>query len=411
MSVVNELPFMSHLIELRDRLLRMVLAVLVLLIALFPFANDIYTFIADPLMAVLPDNTSMIATQVASPFLTPFKLSLVSAIFFAMPYLLYQFWAFLAPGLYKNEKRLALPILISSILLFYLGTAFAYFVVFPLVFAFLTGVAPEGVAVMTDISHYLDFVLTLFFAFGLSFEVPVATILLVLMGITTPDELANKRPYVIVSAFIFGMLLTPPDVISQTLLAVPVWLLFEVGVLFARLLAKKTNQEENSIMPEAAAAVAGGTAGTGAAASNVSGMSSGAASTSESNPDLSDEASYEDQDNNENDFKPMSEAEMDAELDRLEEEDDDDGEDGKKTDSNNNVQAKADNGEEKSGGSAAQEPEPFVPDAVDEKLERVMELREQEEYSRARMLLYEILAEGNENQVKVARNILNQLDS
>jgi sec-independent protein translocase protein TatC len=363
------LPFMSHLVELRDRLLRMVLAVLVLLLALFPFANDIYTFVADPLMAVLPENTSMIATQVASPFLTPFKLSLVTAIFVAMPYLLYQFWAFLAPGLYKNEKRIALPILISSILLFYLGAAFAYFVVFPLVFAFLTGVAPEGVAVMTDISHYLDFVLTLFFAFGLSFEVPIATILLVLTGVTTPQQLANKRPYVIVSAFVVGMLLTPPDVISQTLLAVPVWLLFEIGVLFARILAKR-KVEGSKLSP--AVAVAGAAAG----------------STVADTADLSeDEYGYE----------PMTEEEMEAELNLIEEEDDD-GLPDDETD--------ADITE-----SVQEQPEAFAPDTVDDKLEQIMALRGEEAYDRVRALLYEVLAEGNEAQIKVARNILAQMDS
>lgn len=231
--------FVNHLVELRDRLLRAVLLIIVLFIALFPFANTIYTFVAEPLMAVLPNNTSMIATQVASPFLTPFKLSLIAAIFLAIPYVLYQIWAFIAPGLYRKEQRLAWPILISSIILFYLGTLFAYFVVFPLIFAFLTSAAPEGVAVMTDISHYLDFVLALFFAFGLSFEVPVATVLIVMMGITTVDALVRKRPYIIVGSFVLGMLLTPPDVISQSLLAIPIWLLFELGVIVARLLDTK----------------------------------------------------------------------------------------------------------------------------------------------------------------------------
>ncbi len=226
-----EQPFLSHLVELRDRLIRMVLAILVIFLGLFPFGNDIYIFIADPLMAVLPEGTRMIATQVASPFLTPFKLALVAAVFVAMPYILHQFWGFVAPGLYQHEQRLALPLLVSSILLFYLGAAFAYAVVFPLVFAFLTSVAPEGVAVMTDITHYLDFVLTLFFAFGIAFEVPIATIVLVLAGATTPQKLASKRPFVIVGAFIIGMLLTPPDIISQTLLALPMWLLFELGLL------------------------------------------------------------------------------------------------------------------------------------------------------------------------------------
>jgi sec-independent protein translocase protein TatC len=178
-EIGQEQPFVSHLVELRDRLMRIVVAVLLVFLVLFPFANDIYIYVAAPLMAQLPEGTSMIATQVASPFLTPFKLALVSAVFLSMPYLLYQLWSFVAPGLYQHEKRLAIPLLVSSILLFYLGMVFAYYVVFPLVFAFLTGTAPDGVAVMTDISHYLDFVLTLFFAFGVAFEIPIATILLV----------------------------------------------------------------------------------------------------------------------------------------------------------------------------------------------------------------------------------------
>ena len=181
----------------------------------------------------------MIAIDVISPFLTPLKLSLVLALFIAMPWVLYQLWAFVAPGLYRNEKRLVMPLLVSSTLLFYAGMAFAYFVILPIFFAFITSTAPEGVAVMTDINLYLNFVLTLFFAFGVAFEVPVATILLTLIGVTTPDALAAKRPYIIVAAFVIGMLLTPPDVISQTLLAIPMWLLFEVGVLFSRIMLRR----------------------------------------------------------------------------------------------------------------------------------------------------------------------------
>lgn len=233
-GIEQEQPFLSHLVELRDRLLRVVLVVLVVFLGLFPFANPIYSFMAKPLMAHLPAGTSMIATEVASPFLTPFKLVLVLSIFLAMPYILYQAWAFIAPGLYNHEKKLVFPLMFSSSFLFYLGIAFAYFVVFPLVFAFFTSTAPEGVAVMTDIARYLDFVLKLFFAFGLAFEVPVVTIVLVWMEMTTPEDLAAKRPYVIVGAFVIGMLLTPPDAISQTLLAVPVWLLFELGVVLSR---------------------------------------------------------------------------------------------------------------------------------------------------------------------------------
>ncbi len=233
-----EQPFISHLIELRDRLIRMLIAIGVVILVLFPFANEIYTYVAGPLMAQLPEGSTMIATQVISPFLTPFKLALVAAVFISMPYLLYQLWAFVAPGLYQHEQRLAIPLLISSILLFYIGMAFAYYVVFPLIFAFMAGTTPEGVAMMTDIAAYLDFVLALFFAFGLAFEIPIATILLVAVGAMTPNQLADKRPYVIVSTFVIGMLLTPPDVISQTMLALPMWLLFELGILFSRLLLR-----------------------------------------------------------------------------------------------------------------------------------------------------------------------------
>nr|VFK44383.1 MAG: sec-independent protein translocase protein TatC [Candidatus Kentron sp. TC] len=228
------MPFLFHLIELRNRLLRALVVVIVVLLALIPFANDLYEWLAAPLLEYLPQGTSMIATEVASPFFAPFKLAIVTAIFITMPVIVYQLWAFIAPGLYKKEKKLAYPLVITSTLLFYLGAAFAYFAVFPLVFGFFTSMAPEGVEVATDISKYLDFVLKLFFAFGMAFEIPVATILLVSGGFTTPDALASKRPYVIVVAFIIGMLLTPPDVISQTLLALPMWILFELGILFSR---------------------------------------------------------------------------------------------------------------------------------------------------------------------------------
>jgi len=214
----------------------MVVAVLVIFICLVPFADQIFTLAADPLMARLPEGTSMIATQVASPFLTPFKLALAVAVFLAMPFLLYQAWAFVAPGLYKHERRLVMPLMASSIVLFYSGVAFAYYIVFPLMFGFFTAVAPSGVTVMTDIAAYLDFVLALFFAFGLAFEVPVATVLAVWAGFTTPAKLASKRPYVLLSAFVLGMLLTPPDIISQTLLAVPVYILFEAGIILSRVM-------------------------------------------------------------------------------------------------------------------------------------------------------------------------------
>ena len=236
------LPLVAHLTELRDRLLRAILAILVLFIGLFPFANELYSFVSEPLRKYLPEGSSMIATEVASPFLTPFKLTLVLAIFAAIPVILYQIWAFVAPGLYRNEKRIAFPLLESSVVLFYLGAAFAYFVVFPLVFGFFTSVGPGDVAIMTDINRYLDFVLKLFFAFGLAFEIPIAAVILIWTGVTTADALANKRPYIIVGCFVLGMLLTPPDVISQSLLAIPMWILFELGVFFGRLIRQRENQ-------------------------------------------------------------------------------------------------------------------------------------------------------------------------
>ena len=225
-AVDQPLPLVAHLTELRDKLLRAVLAVLVMFICLFPFANEIYDFVSEPLRAILPEGATMIATEVASPFLTPFKLTLVAAVFLVIPYLLYQVWSFIAPGMYRHEKRLAIPLLVSSVLLFYAGAAFAYFVVFPLIFAFFTSVGPEDITIMTDINSYLDFVLKLFFAFGLAFEIPIAAVLMIWAGITTPDDLVKKRPYIVVGCFIFGMLLTPPDIISQSLLALPMWLLF-----------------------------------------------------------------------------------------------------------------------------------------------------------------------------------------
>lgn len=238
-SNAPEQGLLSHLIELRDRLLKMILAVGVLFLCLFWFADEIYTWLAAPLLAHLPEGSQMIAIDVAAPFFIPFKLVLMLSVFIAIPYLLYQIWAFVAPGLYKHEKNLVFPLLSSSTLLFYVGVLFAYYVVFPLVFGFFTSVAPEGVEVSTDIGRYLDFVITIFFAFGIAFEVPVATVLLVVIGITTPDDLAKKRPYFIVAAFVVGMFLTPPDIISQTLLALPMWVLFEAGIFFSRIYLKR----------------------------------------------------------------------------------------------------------------------------------------------------------------------------
>jgi sec-independent protein translocase protein TatC len=226
---------MAHLIEFRDRVLRIFISILVIFAGLFAFSQDLYLYVSEPIREFLPDSSTMIATEVASPFLTPFKLTLVLSIFAAMPYILYQVWAFVAPGLYQREKKIVLPLFCSSVLLFYGGMAFAYYVVFPLVFMFFTSIAPEGISVMPDIRSYLDFVLKLFFAFGLSFEIPIAVVILSWMGVVEPDNLAKKRPYVFVLCFVLGMLLTPPDIISQTLLAIPMWLLFEVGILFGRL--------------------------------------------------------------------------------------------------------------------------------------------------------------------------------
>jgi sec-independent protein translocase protein TatC len=232
------MPLVAHLRELRDRFRNAIIAVFVAFLGLFPFANQLYTYVSEPLRTLLPEGSSMIATEVTSPFLTPFKLSLVLAVFVAMPVILSQIWGFIAPGLYKAEKRIAIPLLASSVVLFYAGVAFAYYVVFPLLFGFFTTVGPGDISVMTDINRYLDFVLKLFFAFGLAFEVPVAAVILILTGVVSADQLANNRAYVIVGCFVMGMLLTPPDVISQTLLALPMWLLFEAGLIMGRFLSK-----------------------------------------------------------------------------------------------------------------------------------------------------------------------------
>jgi sec-independent protein translocase protein TatC len=300
----------------------------------------------------MPAGAGMIATEVLSPFLTPFKLTLVVSVFLAMPYILYQLWAFIAPGLYQHERRMALPLVASSIVLFYAGAAFAYFVVFKLVFGFLVGILPAGVSMMTDIRAYLDFVLRMFFAFGLAFEVPIATIILVWMGMTTPQQLAAKRPYVVVGVFILGMMLTPPDVISQTLLALPMWVLFEIGVFFSRSFVRKPQAEAEEEAEPAAdeAAYAPADSGTAAAA----------------------------------DFEALSDADMEAELDRIDAEEEE--------------QARAEAAEAERKAS------------VDAKLERVVILRDNMEFDAARRLLHEVLVEGDEEQVKVARNILAQLE-
>jgi sec-independent protein translocase protein TatC len=243
-STDEPMPLVAHLRELRDRFRNALIAVFVAFLGLFPFANQLYTYVSEPLRSLLPEGSSMIATEVTSPFLTPFKLSLVLAVFVAMPVILAQVWGFVAPGLYKAEKRIAVPLLTSSVVLFYAGIAFAYYVVFPLLFGFFTTVGPVDISVMTDINRYLDFVLKLFFAFGLAFEVPVAAVILILTGVVTADQLASNRSYVIVGCFVMGMLLTPPDVISQTLLAIPMWLLFEVGLVMGRVLSRSPVENE-----------------------------------------------------------------------------------------------------------------------------------------------------------------------
>ncbi len=235
-------PLMHHLIELRNRLLKAVVFILVAFLCLYSFSNELYLLLSKPLETLLPANSSMIATGVASPFLVPFKLTLVSAIFITIPFLLHQVWGFMAPALYKREKRFAIPLLMSSVVLFYLGLAFAYFVVLPIVFGFFTAVGPEGVNFLPDINNILNFILKMFFAFGVAFEIPIATILMIMARITTVESLSAKRPYIFVGCFMVGMFVTPPDVISQTILAVPMYLLFEVGIFFGRLVVEPIEQ-------------------------------------------------------------------------------------------------------------------------------------------------------------------------
>ena len=297
-----EQPFVAHLIELRDRLLRAVLVIIVIFLALIGFSNDLYIFLAEPLIQSLPQGSSMIATGVIAPFLTPFKLTLVVSIFAAIPFLLYQAWAFIAPGLYQNERRLAFPLIVSSTILFYLGMVFAYYVVFPLVFGFMAATTPDGVAQAPDISMFLDFAIKLFFAFGVAFEVPIATILVIWSGMTTAESLASKRPYVIVAAFVIGMLLTPPDVISQTLLALPMWVLFELGLVFSKMYSPKKEQAAEE-------------------PANDSAQTAGEAAVDDNEPATDYGDSLEDE------HQEMNEAEMDAELDRIEDEEYDYGDD------------------------------------------------------------------------------------
>ncbi|MDO6441309.1 MULTISPECIES: twin-arginine translocase subunit TatC [unclassified Marinobacter] len=244
-----DMPLVEHLLELRNRLLKMVLAVVICFAAIYPFANELYLWLSEPIRSLLPIGQTMIATDITSPFFAPLKLALFLSVFAAIPIILYQLWSFVAPGLYAHEKRLAFPLLFTSVILFYLGAAFAYYVVFPLVFGFFTAIGPEGIVELPDISSYLNFVLKMFFAFGIAFEIPIATILLILSGVTTPADLASKRPYVVVGCFIIGMMLTPPDIISQTLLAVPMWILFELGILFGRLAVREVSDTDSDESP------------------------------------------------------------------------------------------------------------------------------------------------------------------
>jgi sec-independent protein translocase protein TatC len=245
----SEDTFISHLIEMRDRLLRAVLAVVIIFVCLFPWAQDLYALLAKPLLAALPKGGQMIATEVTTPFFVPVKVTLMAAFLLAMPWVFYQAWAFVAPGLYQHEKRIGVPLVVASVILFLMGMAFAYFLVFPVVFGFIVGVAPAGVAVMTDIGKYLDFVMTLFMAFGVTFEVPVAVVLLVKMGMVSVAKLREIRPYVVVGAFVIGAIFTPPDIISQFMLAVPLWVLYELGIVVAAMITRPRTEAEPEYSP------------------------------------------------------------------------------------------------------------------------------------------------------------------
>jgi sec-independent protein translocase protein TatC len=403
-SIDKEQPFIAHLMEMRDRLLRIVLAVVIILAILFPFANDIYEFIARPLMEKLPGE--MIATGTITPFLTPLKLSLISSIFLAMPFILYQFWAFIAPGLYQHERKMVMPLVVSSTLLFYLGMAFAFYVVFPLVFAFIVSTAPDGVTVMTDMADYLDFVLTLFFAFGVAFEIPIATIIVLWTGVVTREALAKGRPYIIVGAFVIGMLLTPPDVISQVLLALPMWVLFEAGLIASRFFVKK--REDEAPEPEEEEEP---TTRASSPANDTGGQATAASSAAVAYPD---------------DYVEPTEEEMEAALDSLDEEEQEEsdrqapGEEPPADDAEGEADLyeqryRKEYDEDEEGYYDDEEEDEnadaIIEDLVDSKLNRIMSLRMEGDEEAARTLLYEVLSEGNEDQKRVARNILQQMDS
>jgi len=391
-GLAGEQPFISHLVELRDRLVRMVVAILLVFLVLFPFANDIYTFVAEPIRAQLPPGSQMIATQVASPFLTPFKLALVVAVFVAMPYLLVQFWGFVAPGLYTHEKRLALPLVSSSIVLFYLGMLFAYYAVFPLVFGFFSAVTPEGVAQMPDIAFYLEFVLKLFFAFGIAFEIPIATILLVAIGATTPEALRRKRPYVIVGVFVAGMLLTPPDVISQTMLALPMWLLFEAGIFFSRFFQRPAEDADDE--PDPAHPSGGGP--TSRPPANNGGAAAGGLATVGEEIDGGDR-------HEPGRYRPMTDDEMEAELDAIEAEE---------LDAVATARAEGDRSATESDAvsNAALADESPDTNLIETLIRKANQLRASGELGNAKALLYRVLEEGNADQRQVARHILTDMD-
>jgi sec-independent protein translocase protein TatC len=323
----EELGFLQHLIELRDRLLRMVMAIGIVFLILMPFAQDLYNLLSDPLVRHLPEGQKLIAVSVASPFFIPYKLALMVAFVLALPYVLYQLWGFVAPGLYQHEKKIVTPLLLSSVILFYLGMAFAYFFVLPMIFGILPGFAPENVNVSPDIAEYLDFVMMMFMAFGIGFEMPVATILLISTGIASRETLKKSRPYVIVVAFIFGMLLTPPDVLSQVMLAVPMWLLFEIGLLASHLFDKNIEQAsaerearekleyqgEIKPPPNPETSSAGAATGVAAAATVVT------ATAWEDDTHIFEET-VETQSTDDEEFRPLTDEEMEAELAKLDEE-------------------------------------------------------------------------------------------
>ena len=378
-SIESEQPFLSHLFELRDRLLRIIILVLVVFLGLFFVANDLFTMVAQPLMDAYPGD--IIAVGILSPFLTPIKLALVASVFLSIPFIFYQMWAFIAPGLYKHERKLVMPLVVSSTILFYLGVLFAYYVVFPLVFTFLSKIAPDGVNAMPDIAAYLDFVLTLFFAFGLAFEIPIATIILVWMGMVTPEQLTKKRPYVIVGAFVIGMFLTPPDIISQTLLAIPMWVLFEMGIFFSRFFVRTEEEIQ---------------AAQGGADDDCTDEGSGASAATAAYPD---------------DYVAPTDAEMEAELDRIEAEEELEQDASESSDSIVEDDDDDDSYMNEEFDDDDEDAVAIIEDVVDSKLQRVMTLRDEEKFDDARKLLYEVLVDGNEEQVGVARNILEQLDS